>query len=631
MLSSGHGKLPWAKCDYTLSVDDAYEKAKDWIIPDDIAESKQFEDFEFKKHKKCNFALDTTVRAPVASSSEEKKEEEEEKEEIDPEKEKLPLGNFKIACSGKLSMKQSELQEIIEENGATFLKDVSSGCTHLVCSESEYDKETTKVKKAKKQGILIVDEDWIHMSVEKERKLTEDETKEYVHYNPQDKKRKKEETEEEEGEGQAVPKKKKVTIKGRAAVDEDCEDADVLHVYEKGDDIYSVHLNLTDLSTGANSYYVVQLLEHDTRKNYYVFRKWGRLNTNIGSNKLTEYGSDLSSAKSEFENTYYDKTGNYWYDRHNFQKRPGKFLPIDVDYGSDETDLDKLQSEMKKDYKGKLHPEIANLVKLIFDVQTMKQTLKEIEIDTEKLPLGKLKKSHISKGYEVLTEIQNLIKSVREKEKEAGVFMEDDPPATSSVDTTTTPSATPSSSADVASSAPAAAVVEKPKKPKTSIHQQFKQQFLTLSNKFYTIIPTSNPEIIDDEDALSAKVKMIEALQEMEIATSLLKKDDESEEDPLDGYYKKLKTHLEPLGKDSDMFKMVDTYLQNTHASTHREFSLELLDAFEVDREGEGERFKKYEDFHNRRLLWHGSRVSNFCGILSQGLRIAPPEAPVTG
>lgn len=30
-------------------------------------------------------------------------------------------------------------------------------------------------------------------------------------------------------------------------------------------------------------------------------------------------------------------------------------------------------------------------------------------------------------------------------------------------------------------------------------------------------------------------------------------------------------------------------------------------------------------------LLWHGSRLSNFVGILSQGLRIAPPEAPVSG
>ena len=30
-------------------------------------------------------------------------------------------------------------------------------------------------------------------------------------------------------------------------------------------------------------------------------------------------------------------------------------------------------------------------------------------------------------------------------------------------------------------------------------------------------------------------------------------------------------------------------------------------------------------------LLWHGSRLTNYVGILSQGLRIAPPEAPMTG
>lgn len=31
------------------------------------------------------------------------------------------------------------------------------------------------------------------------------------------------------------------------------------------------------------------------------------------------------------------------------------------------------------------------------------------------------------------------------------------------------------------------------------------------------------------------------------------------------------------------------------------------------------------------KLLWHGSRLSNVVGILSKGLRIAPPEAPSNG
>lgn len=50
---------------------------------------------------------------------------------------------------------------------------------------------------------------------------------------------------------------------------------------------------------------------------------------------------------------------------------------------------------------------------------------------------------------------------------------------------------------------------------------------------------------------------------------------------------------------------------------------------FKIEREGESQRYKPFKELHNRRLLWHGSRTTNFAGILSQGLRIAPPEAPV--
>ena len=48
-----------------------------------------------------------------------------------------------------------------------------------------------------------------------------------------------------------------------------------------------------------------------------------------------------------------------------------------------------------------------------------------------------------------------------------------------------------------------------------------------------------------------------------------------------------------------------------------------------MNRQGEGDRFEPFKELHNRRLLWHGSRTTNYAGILSQGLRIAPPEAPV--
>ena len=50
---------------------------------------------------------------------------------------------------------------------------------------------------------------------------------------------------------------------------------------------------------------------------------------------------------------------------------------------------------------------------------------------------------------------------------------------------------------------------------------------------------------------------------------------------------------------------------------------------FTIKRSGEKSRYSPFRDLPNRMLLWHGSRLTNFAGILSQGLRIAPPEAPV--
>ena len=89
--------------------------------------------------------------------------------------------------------------------------------------------------------------------------------------------------------------------------------------------------------------------------------------------------------------------------------------------------------------------------------------------------------------------------------------------------------------------------------------------------------------------------------------------------------------HVQVLTKEEEEYKMLKQYIENTHAATHNQYELELLEVFKVVREGEMKRFKPFKNLHNRMLLWHGSRTTNYAGILSQGLRIAPPEAPVTG
>ena len=101
-----------------------------------------------------------------------------------------------------------------------------------------------------------------------------------------------------------------------------------------------------------------------------------------------------------------------------------------------------------------------------------------------------------------------------------------------------------------------------------------------------------------------------------------------STENPIDKNYEQLECELKPLDHSDKMFKIIDNYLQKNHAPTHCTYTMKLLDVFEVNKELENARFK---DVGNRMLLWHGSRLTNWAGILRTGLRIAPEEAPSTG
>jgi len=94
----------------------------------------------------------------------------------------------------------------------------------------------------------------------------------------------------------------------------------------------------------------------------------------------------------------------------------------------------------------------------------------------------------------------------------------------------------------------------------------------------------------------------------------------------VDANYKKLKCDIQPVPKSSADYKMVETFINNTGDR----WNAEILSMFYLEREGEKERYIG-DKVGNKFLLWHGSRLTNYVGILSQGLRIAPPEAPCTG
>ncbi len=122
---------------------------------------------------------------------------------------------------------------------------------------------------------------------------------------------------------------------------------------------------------------------------------------------------------------------------------------------------------------------------------------------------------------------------------------------------------------------------------------------------------------------------MLQSLQDIQVYTNILKEGKISDINEIDSNYLKLKTDVKALDKNSNTYKSLIKYVTNTHATTHNNYTIEVLDIYELDKEQDNIRYTK--DIHNKQLLWHGSRLTNYVGILSQGLRIAPPEAPVTG
>lgn len=565
----------WTKCVAKTQT----PNRKDWVIPKEFHEVPYLKKFKFKRQDR---AFPPVVASPPVTAPSPAKPEI--KEEAVPEGK--PLTNKVILIIGKLSKNKDEVKAMIEELGGKTTGSTNKA-TICISTQKEVEKMSKKMEDVKAANIRVVSEDFLNelqsgKSIQDLLTLhgistwgaeVKQEAGQETQAKPKSGPGKSTGKVKEEQGGSKSEKKMKLTVKGGAAVDPDSGLENSCHVLEKSGKIFSATLGLVDISRGTNSYYKLQLIEHDRDARYWVFRSWGRVGTTIGSNKLEEMSSK-EEAIDHFLNLYQEKTGNAWHST-NFTKYPNKFYPLEIDYGQEEDVVKKLS--VGAGTKSKLEKPIQELIKMIFDVESMKKAMVEFEIDLQKMPLGKLSKRQIQSAYSILNEVQQA----------------------------------------VSESAPEA-------------------RLLDLSNRFYTLIPhdfgMKKPPLLNNIEYIQAKVQMLDNLLDIEVAYSLLRGGTEdSEKDPIDVKYEKIKTEIKVVDKDSEEANIIHQYVKNTHAETHNTYELEILDIFKIEREGEKQRYKPFKQLHNRQLLWHGSRTTNFAGILSQGLRIAPPEAPVTG
>ncbi|KAI1436353.1 poly polymerase catalytic domain-containing protein [Xylaria sp. CBS 124048] len=588
---------------------------------------------------------------------------------------KPPFSGFRICTSGVIPghTQASIEQDFIAPLGGTFVKSISSTTTHLVASEADYEKQSPKVKSALAMGIPVLTHRWLEDCLRRKAHL---DGSGYVHKPPRvtpldddapepSKSRKRRASQDEDGDGDeddnddSAPKKKKGKKgkgKGKAAkvkpeeskpqpdASQDIDDGgrDAVQPKKEDDDddegssakpspkvanakaaksseikipvdegvggianpevyidedgvIYDASLNQTNSRANNNKFYRIQALYSGTTKQYALWTRWGRVGE-FGQTKLFP-PSSLDSTLRLFNEKFKSKSGLAWADRGD-APRTGKYAFIEKSYEPDSENEgdDDAKEEVKQEIKKVPEPEsklakpVQDLMRLIFNMEYFSRVMADLNYDSAKLPLGKLSQTTISRGFQALKDLSDLL---------------NDPTLAMSLHGTNYVEATE-----------------------------------RLSNLFFTIIPHAfgrkRPPIIQDQTMLKREVELLESLSDMKDAAQLMKIDVKEEIqtlNPLDRQFQGLGLReMTPINQKSEEFTRLRDYLIFTQGETHH-LSYELQEIFRVERNGE---FDRFDNAHgraprDRRLLWHGSRCTNFGGILSQGLRIAPPEAPVTG
>ncbi|KAF1323748.1 Poly glycohydrolase, partial [Globisporangium splendens] len=414
-------------------------------------------------------------------------------------------------------------------------------------------------------------------------------------------------------------------------VNSNCDVGKVSRVYSKIDDAgelvkgeeYDALLTKVDVKNGRfglNVFYRLQLVQDEIQGIFIVFTNWGRIGE-TGKYQNTPFHSS-DDAVAEFKKIFRSKTGNQWDERHSFVKHSKKYnlvqrvnthTKLDKEVTASFTEVSKEITFPAFTDPGCFSPSVVTLLGAITDIRNLQLAATENCNYSDSLPLAR--QDELVTALNQLREIRAVIEEREEVNKsitEVGGNITEEAAASLS---------------DLSSK-----------------YTELTEVISEKSSRYYEVMPCnedafgSSIQAFDSIVAVNKEITRLRLLVDiMETYKMLLgAKRLQREVHPLEYCYNAMQVHLTPMVQDSKETALLTKYFFNG-IRKYEQSKYRVSNMFRVDRQGEKARFldfldenPKFKSKHSH-LLWHGTRRTNLMGILSQGLRIAPPEAPHHG
>ncbi|KAI7902907.1 ankyrin repeat-containing domain protein [Cokeromyces recurvatus] len=346
------------------------------------------------------------------------------------------------------------------------------------------------------------------------------------------------------------------------------------------------------------SFYKLSIIYNKILDIYILWTRWGPFGKE-GQHQKTPFLTK-ESAIEEFKLIFKSKTRNSWdHHRSSFVAKPGRYEIMQKSNHPKDIiieDFDFLKSSNV--VPTKLPSDLFHLLKLICNYHYLSRVYMDTNID---MPLGQIPSSQIEEARKILSDTLEMIQVYNELRK---------------------------------------CYSDKSKIMESKVYQyKIAQKCVEYSRILPQSVDSNQPiRSLYNNELILSEISKVDDLNYIGFAANIIlaAKHNMNIMHPLDYAYRALNCSLRSISSNRNLseYQLVKSYMESTANESYELVHLFAIQHHHRQEEEEEEKlipFRRYENSPHRKLLWHGSRVGNFMGILKQGLRSTPAISSFTG